>query len=338
MNKIVYIGFAFHHHKGTHAGYHQIKEYLSYDYEIDIQDFIDRCSVNPKSFISKIKRKIMRLAFGFPVFPWFILKCMWMAIAKGHLTFHFIYGENSLEAFPLRHIRNCKVVVTLHQPHEWFLQNDGWKDKLMKIDSIILVSKTEVEDFKKITHENNVFFFPHGICADFYRPNGENHDKKLVLMVGNWLRDFVFASKVFTKLENFDSGIRAVVVTNQNNAKYFKENKNVEVLSGITDEALRELYRKTSCLFLPLKRYTANNALLEAGAVGDNILIASNNADNSYIPNEFLSICPLDIDTAFEEIKTMLGKDGNIRLSKFVHDNYSWNIVADNIKRYIEDM
>lgn len=29
----------------------------------------------------------------------------------------------------------------------------------MKIDSIILVSKTEVEDFKKITHENNVFFF-----------------------------------------------------------------------------------------------------------------------------------------------------------------------------------
>ena len=42
MNKkLVYIGFAFSHHKGTHAGYHQIREYLNYDYVVDCQAYFD---------------------------------------------------------------------------------------------------------------------------------------------------------------------------------------------------------------------------------------------------------------------------------------------------------
>lgn len=339
MNKLVYIGFAFPHHKGTHAGYHHIKDYLGYDYIIDIQPVIDECNRNPKNILLRLKRKIFRKLFcGYAVFPRYILKCLWLAISKGHMTFHFIYGENSYLRFPLNHIRGCRVVTTLHQPLEWFQDNPPYKRILRKMDEVILVGKSEVEEFKKLTRKDNVHFFPHGICADFYCPDSNEQKENMVLMVGNWLRDFEFASALFSMLQNAMPSVRVVVVTNRNNAHFFKNNENVEVLSGISDDELLSLYRRTACLFLPLKRYTANNALLEAGAVGCNILIASNHADNSYIPERLINICPLDKNEAFTELLKLMKQDANKKLAEFVRQNYSWEIVGKEVKSFFDNM
>lgn len=339
MNKLVFIGFAFPHHKGTHAGYHHIKDYLDYDYIVDIQPVIDACSREPNHFLWRLKRKIFRKLFcGYGIFPLYIIKCLWLAISKGHLTFHFIYGENSYLRLPLKHIRGCRIVTTMHQPLEWFLSTPSHLKRLTQVEEVILVGKSEVEDFKKITKRDNVHFFPHGICTDFYRPSPDVQKENMVLMVGNWLRDFELASSIFVRLQRVLPSVRVVVVTHQDNARHFKDNENVEVLSGITDEELLDLYRKTTCLFLPLKRYTANNALLEAGAVGCNILIASNHADNSYIPSDFITICPLDEEKAFAKLLEVMKQGDNYSLAEFVRANYSWEVVGKQMKSFFEKM
>ena len=59
--RLVYVGFAFPHHKGSHAGYHQVKDYLQYDMEIDCQEYFERSQVPnfDLSLISKLKMKII---------------------------------------------------------------------------------------------------------------------------------------------------------------------------------------------------------------------------------------------------------------------------------------
>ena len=322
--KLVYIGFAFKHHKGDHAGYHHVKEYINYDYVIDTQKYVELLdsSVLKDRILCKLKKVC------------YLLKCSLFAIFKGNVTFHFIYGENNFVPFPFMHFRGSKVVVTFHQPFSWFKDNSKWLDRLQKIDEIILVGNSEIQLFRDVTQKDNVHFFPHGICTDFYKP--QNCRKKdMVLMVGNWLRDFTFASKIFAKLEKVSPHTEVIVVTNKMNHHYFESNKNVKVLSGITDQELCDLYRKTSCLFLPLQRFTANNALLEAASVGCNILIATDFADNSYIPNDYLSICPINEDMVIKKMTETMNLDVNYDLAEYVKENYSWSIVANDLKHFL---
>lgn len=322
--KLVYIGFAFKHHKGTHAGYHHVKEYVNYDYVIDTQEYFEY--LHSFSLCKKILSRLKRI--------YYLLQCSLLSIFEGNVTFHFIYGENNYIPFPFMHSRGNKVVVTFHQPFSWFKDSTKWIERLKKIDEIILVGNSEIQLFKDVTQKDNVHFFPHGICSDFYSPMN-TASKDMVLMVGNWLRDFAFASKIFAKLEQVSPHTEVIVVTNAMNHHYFESNKNVKVLSGITDQELRDLYRTTTCLFLPLKRFTANNALLEAASVGCNILIATDFADNSYMPNDDLSICPMNEDIVISKMLNIMKLDVNIKLSNYVKENFSWPIVAKELEKFL---
>ena len=330
-NKLVYIGFGFLHHLGGHAGYHQIKEALDYDYYVDAQSYHNKCAKASRFKIVNWLRTFVfpYFCFGFTAFPWFLFKCIWMALTKGHLCFHFIYGENLYYDFRLLRVRGCKSVVTLHQPYEWFINNPEWVRRLKSVDQIILVGDSEVHLFKELTGKDNVTFIPHGICSDFYTPDAAVEKEKMVLTVGNWLRDFRFADKVYQQLLANDPNVKIVIVSNPKNKNLITFNERISFVSGISDEELRDLYRKTSCLFLPLTRYTANNALLEAGSVGCPILIACNHSDNSYIPDEMITLLPMKHDKVVEKITNVLNNsNSSLKLSKFVEDNFSWRKIA----------
>jgi len=339
-NKLVYVGFGFHHHLGGHAGYHQIKDYLDYDYYVDAQSFFNRTSKSKYKFLDRIRYFIFPyFCFGFKSFPWYLLKCIWMAITKGHLTFHFIYGENLFYDFKLLKIRGCKTVMTLHQPFEWFKDKPSWIRKLKSVDHVILVGESEIELFKQLTGKDNVSFIPHGICSDFYCPDESVKKEKMVLTVGNWLRDFRFADQVYQRLLVDDNDLRIVVVSNPKNKDFITPNERISFKSGISDEELRELYRRTSCLFLPLTRYTANNALLEAGAVGCSILIACDQPDNSYIPESMINLLPMSQDQVVSEIGSMLNKsEYHNGINEFVDDNFSWTFVAEVTKNLLHSL
>lgn len=330
-NKLVYVGFGFLHHLGGHAGYHQIKNALDYDYYVDAQSYHNKYAKPSRFKLQNWLRAVVfpHFCFGFTAFPWFLFQCMWMALTKGSLTFHFIYGENLYYDFRLLKTRGCKTVVTLHQPYEWFANKPSWRRRLKSVDHIILVGGAEVSMFKELTGRNNVTYIPHGICSDFYCPDASVHTEKMVLTVGNWLRDFILADKVYQQLLASDSEIRIVIVSNPQNKKYITPNERISFFSGITDEELRILYRKTSCLFLPLTRYTANNALLEAGAVGCPILIACDNPDNCYIPEDMITLLPAKTETVLQAIANLMqSKSSASRLSMYVDNYFSWSKIA----------
>lgn len=335
-NKIIYIGFSFQHHLNSHAGYSQIKNYLKYDQEIDIQLFYDNCI---KEKLYPLRQKIKRLfCLGYNAFPWYLLKCAWIALRFGHCTFHFVYPENTFKAIPVFHMKNNKVILTLHQPYEWYASRPNWIRRLKTVDCIIVLSNTELLKFEKMLPGIKIVYLPHGISSNFYSPSNQQKED-MILTVGNWLRDFDFANVVYQHLLKKRQSIKIVIVTHPDNMKLITPNENISYLSGISDEELRDLYRRTSCLFLPLIRYTANNALLEAGSVGCPILIASNAADNSYMPGDLIKTLPMDSIAVTGQIIKMLDKKTNNKdLSNYVKANYDWKKVAHMTKEILESL
>lgn len=341
MKKLVYIGFAFTHHKGTHAGYHQIREYLNYDYVVDCQSYFDKTQIDYSSLsiIGKIYNRMLKKMFGVSTIPWYLLKIIWLGLRHNNLVFHYIYGENIFFPWVKQLMRKGNIVVcTFHQPYSFFQTSNKWKNKIMQSDYVILVGNTEVECFKKMTGKNNVIYIPHGISTDFYCINKGIKKANVVLTVGSWLRDYEFANKVYEKLLEENPTLEIHVVSNPKNKIYLAESNRIKFMSGITDEELRDEYLKSSVLFLPLTRYTANNSLLEASATGCNIVIASDYPDNSYIPNKYVTIVRMGVEDAVGAICQQLKSEFKESLAEFIENNYSWQVVASKTEKYLRKL
>lgn len=333
--RTVYVGFAYEHHKETHAGYQRVKDYANYDYKIDLQDYFDQYYSTKRTLWIRIKRKLSRMVFGIDVPPLFIAKIWWMSLWNSNLVFHFVYAESLFLPFK-RYVNKAKAVITVHQPLS-VLKDWGEIGRLASADNIILVGNSELDAFMKVTGRDNVTYIPHGICTDFYCPDTKVTKERTVLTVGNWLRDYHFANRVYQRLLADDPNLRIVVVTNPKNRELLDEHERLTFLSGISDEELRKLYQQCSVLFLPLTRYTANNALLEAGACGCNIVISSDAPDNSYIPEDLLNITPLQEDAAVEKIQSVLNPTYNTALADYVKEHYSWERVGSQTEDFLRN-
>lgn len=335
----IFVGFAFTHHKGTHAGYHQIKDYIDYDMIIDCQHFFEKLSTPPSNLLCRIKRKIFRSIFGFPIFPFFMLRLIILGLTRNDLIIHYIYGENlyiPLLKWCIR--KGNKIVCTLHQPLEWFQQQPSWISALKTIDLIILVGESEVDDFKKVTGHDNVIYIPHGIDTDYYHPNENIKKTPMVLTVGNWLRDYQFADKVYAAILERHPDWEIIVVADPAVTSVIRKHPHIKCLTRITDEELRMLYWKCRLLFLPLTRYTANNALLEASSCGCNIVIASNYNDNSYIPKQYIQQVKMIENDSKQAIYDNFERGINLLLTDYVAQNYSWKVIGEITEKSFDDL
>lgn len=334
QKKLVYVGFAFEHHKGTHAGYYHIKDYAQYDYYIDCQKYFDKTSHASNFIVARCVRRVMRLIFGYPYFPTFLIKMILLSF-QFKCVFHIIHGENIYSPRMKWLLGRSKVVCTFHQPFNWF-NNKTWRKYLRTVDGIILLSDKEISLFKQISQNDNVMFIPHGVFTDFYHPLSNPPKEKMILTVGNWLRDYELADKVYSMFLQKHPDWQIYVVANKDATKNIHSDTRIHCLTGISDDDLRLLYAKSSVLFLPLIRYTANNALLEAAACGCNILIATNHADNSYVPDRFIDIVPMEIGTIQEQLEQKIYNNiPNTELEEYIVDNYSWRTIGQKVTNYL---
>lgn len=336
-NKIIFYGFPFFHHKGTMGGYHHIKEYLTYDIIIDLdsEKYLIDVTLN-KNFTFKVVKKLYLTIFkriGFLQ----LIRCSILAIFKKNYTFHFIYPENTYAW--LHNIKNQtnKIACTFHQPPNFYANSKRWQNIIKSIDLIIVLNKSDVIFFKSITMRDNVYYLPHGVNTSFFKFDINIRKENRVIMVGNWLRNFELARKLFLKInKNFPNIIIDIVVNNEN--KFHFTGLNVKLHTNISDLDLKILYQKSKIAFFPLYDFTANNSMLEAMACGTSILVAT---DKKYkdldLPNEFLSIVPNDDFLVYEKFTDLFFSNKNdyfyyLAMSKYCNENYSWNIVAKNTK------
>ena len=101
---------------------------------------------------------------------------------------------------------------------------------------------------------------------------------------------------------------------------------------------LRLEYLKCSVLFLPLKRYTANNSLLEASSTGCNIVISSNYPDNSYIPDKYVTLTKMDVTCTTNTILKSHNYDYNEALSEFIKIHYGWELIASKTYETLQNV
>lgn len=337
--KLVYVGFAYKHHKGTHAGYQHIKDCLLYDHLVECQKefeflFFD---VKEASIFKRLLRRMYAVAFGdgcpFALFR--ALVYSWMH--PEDVCFHLIYGDNLYAKFFYKLKRkNHQVVATVHQPFDNYMRSQKMKKKLLWPDKLIVLSNNELNQFNEFTGKNNVTYIPHGICTDFYKPleNGKASEKS-VLLVGNWLRDFDLAEEVFRKLHGEHPDIRIDMVGSKGNKERFGSFVNYHC--GISDEELLRLYQNTSVVYLPLLRFTANNALLEAAATGCKLLIATDNVeDNTYVPMEYVTMCKRNcIDSIAAILDNLQEKENNTNLRNYIIAHYSWKVIGERVKQFL---
>lgn len=336
MRKLVYIGFAYKHHNGTHAGYQHIKDILQYDHLIECQKefeflFFD---VKEASLFKRLFRRLYAVTFGdgCPFAMFRALLYSW--IHPEDVCFHIIYGDNIYAKFfyKLRR-KNHKVVATVHQPFDNYMRSQKMKNKLLWPDEVIILSNNELSEFNEFVGKDNVSYIPHGICTNFYKPlSKKKSDTKSVLMVGNWLRDFDLAEKVFQKLHTEYPEIRIDMVGSKANEKRFANI--VDYHHGISDDELLHLYQNCSLVYLPLSRFTANNALLEAAATGCKLIIATDNVeDNTYIPMDKVVMTKRTVDDSVNAIQQNLQEDKpNQSLRQFIVDRFSWSVIGENVK------
>ena len=192
-------------------------------------------------------------------------------LRNDHQLFHFLYGENSFRYLTnLRRISKRKnwAVATFHTPAWKFHEKVQHQRHIEQLDGAIAVSTVQMP-FLETLLPGRVHFVPHGVDTDFFQPSETPPRGPLnFIMVGSHLRDYDIAAQAIGVIGRKYPSTRFTIVTNPTEARRFDGFTNTEVLAGVSDEKLRELYQASHALLLPLTDSTANNSLLEAMACG----------------------------------------------------------------------
>jgi glycosyltransferase involved in cell wall biosynthesis len=335
--KLIYVGFSFIHH-GEHTGYDLISKYLPYDKFVKCQVGFNRLSNFNK------RQNLLTKGYGkiFKGWLWWVeLQLIFISLFNpGKYTFHLIYGENLYRFLCYFKFKN-RIVLSLHQPVSYFEKEGPYflRQNLKRVDKIIVLSFELKKYFELKYPDIPVKYIPHGIDCSFFKPEGQRN--KLLLMVGNWFRDFTFANTVFTEILNVVPDIEICVVTNQTNHHFFTKHSSIKLMSNISDKELLSLYQQAHCLFLPLFSFTANNAILEAASAGCPIVVATNLIDNSYFSDKQITFLPLQknqvVDFLSRHLKERFDMEKSSSLVDFVKNNYAWEEIATITFNFINE-
>lgn len=211
---------------------------------------------------------------------------LWIATGKGRLC-HFIYGEDTFLFTPLWKRSSNRCIATVHYPPAVLYQrvNPG---SLKTLDAIIIVGENQREWLSKIVQPDKIHFCPHHVDTDFFCPSDsatpdEAHFR--LVCVGHLYRDYDSLLSVLRLLRTrYGHHVSLDIVGPQEHSRHpLIGEPGVQVHRGISDEALRDLYRTAAVGVLPLTDSTANNALLEMMACGTPIVTTDVGGVRDYV-------------------------------------------------------
>lgn len=228
-----------------------------------------------------------------------------LSLGKEHSDLvHILYVENNLGILASRlQEKKTHIIGTVHQPPSWWQAFHRNPEVLADLAGLIVVAYNQIEYFKQYIPADRIYFIPHGVDIDFFSPDLQNGpfllSKPRCVFVGRWLRDFALLSKVINSVVQLnpciqfdllvpekDRPVECMAILSQYEQVHWHEN--------LTDEALRNLYRRATLLFLPLADCTANNTILEAIACGLPIITTDVGGIRNYVSESFADILPSD--------------------------------------------
>lgn len=156
--------------------------------------------------------------------------------------------------------------------------NKCYKQLLGCADKIICHSEIEQKLYKEFLPAASITVIPFGIDNNFFKRQTLNNIKwtkdEYILSIGrDRSRDFMFLSKVARRLKNY----KFYLVTSKSNIEGIRFSKNVKVFFDLPYMGVRELYRKSLLVLIPLKelnRASGQVSFLEAYASDQRIVIS----------------------------------------------------------------
>ena len=235
---------------------------------------------------------------------------------------HALYGEDQL-LFLLKFRKHLKsaLVATYHLPAESpfmkrVLKTDYY-NRLKALDAAIVVSRSLISDYQNWVGKENVFFVPHGIDCDVFKPaqtKKENQTNYLnIITVGGHGRDWDTLHEV---IKNFirNLNIKFTIVGPAKSADMFSKYPNVNFLTGIEEYKLIELYQKADVAFIPVTYATANNSLLESLACGTPVISTNTGGIPDYLDEKCgWLLPPRNSDDAVKLIESLLRDENHLR-------------------------
>lgn len=327
------------HHSG-HSGYHRFL------YHLKNTTIISPKFTVPYTLAKKIAKKLGKDLGNYDTFSFYkeIQIVLNLLKNKGSKKIvHYLHGERDVGPLVQSFVKtkNVKFIATFHKPPdiiEGLVKN---KKYLNKLDAAIVVGHNQLKHLKCWLGLKKVFYIPHGVDVNFFRPNFVVRPKnqKNILFVGQHLRDFtVFNSTISLLLDENDDYCVDVILRKEFASKVLCH-ASVTVHSGISDDRLLHCYQKAHLLFIPLKEVTACNSILEGLACGLPIVTTLIGGNKKYL--EGTESILLKTNSSFfdykEAIKTLIQKDKDLSVSKRSRQKsleYRWEEVADELYKF----
>ncbi|MEI6561025.1 MAG: glycosyltransferase family 4 protein [Verrucomicrobiota bacterium] len=334
--KAIFYGFQFPHH-GRFSAFNGFRGSLGTQ-GVDIVDASWPRIVDMRGF-RRLRRPLMK----------FRERQLWARIhQQGYDLVHYFFPENSVfEAFHNCH-KSQKRVLSLHLPggnaylSELRLDNPLLHSAIKKADGIILMAPDDLEIYREFAPNSRVVFLPHGIDTEFFAPQPASqfpvHPMRAIT-IGNMLRDYEFWARTVREALQICSDLEFVVIAGRNHLPKVLPifggtlPPQVQWLTGISDEELRIQYTQAGVLFLPLKEAWANNALLEAAAMGLPVMATDLPAIRAYLGELGIYFQNNDPQAAARELLGALANTERaqrlrLALRKRAEEQLSWDVIA----------
>lgn len=323
-------------HHASHSGYDQLAKY------VDAEPYREGPWFRlfqklPKNWVDRIPATKTPWYWG-KALPRELEMCA-RSLLPTRTLYHFFYAENDLRlSSRFRPRWNNKIIASFHQPPEYLETHVADKNYIRGLDAAVVVSQHQIPYMARFLPYDRIFCVPHGVDTDYWHPDAAvtKAAQPTFLFVGFWLRDVdMFAATVRRAAEvGLDARFR--VVTFAEHRKHFEDLPQTEVLSAISDEALRDEYRRAHALFLPLKFATANNAILETMSCGTAVVTTQSGGVVEYIdPDCGVAVPRGDVDAAVAALRQIAGDAQHMRAmgaaARRRAETFAWPLVGEQM-------
>jgi glycosyltransferase involved in cell wall biosynthesis len=331
--EVYLVGERYHHHSG-HSGYDGFSRYVGRRW---------RAPLRVRFLTSgwgwrldwRLSDLLRRPCFGIALLIAEIAAAVHMLLHRKAL-YHVLYGDTDLWMLGrLGRLAGRRVLATFHESPlslEYLRVDRGM---VKDLGGAIVVSEYQREYFEQFLPRERIFFVPHGIDTEFFRPAMRQSDEPILLTVGGHTRDYDTLTDALDSIQQSCPTTRLVAISTHvgHKGRPFQDPR-VEYLSGLSDCELRRQYQRAQVAVYSFRLATANNSILEAMSCGIPVVATDIGGVREYVGEDAGILCPPWDPEALAEgvarlladpaLRRAMGEAGRKRVAR-----YDFRVVAE---------